>query len=259
MTDRARKPEPLDSWPDRLEAACAAHPALGVAHVRVLAETASTQDAAWQASAGRPGWLVIAGRQTAGRGRLGRAWADDAGHGLAMTLTLPAGTLSSVAVGLAVCRAANATLPEPLLGLRWPNDVVERADTGRKIAGVLTEARGSVALVGIGVNVSHRGWPDQLRTRAASLHELGADCTRVQLACAIVGELAETMRRDGAEIAREASVLNTLCGTARRFVHDGREHVGVVESISPDGSIHLRTPQNGSVRLPAQTTSLVHE
>lgn len=251
--------EPLESWAGAIEAACAAAPELGIAHARVLAQTASTQDAAWQASAGKPGWLVLAGRQTAGRGRLGRAWADDGGHGLAMTLTLPAGTLSSVAAGLAVCRAADATLPRPLLGLRWPNDVVERRGAGRKVAGVLIEVRAGTALVGLGVNVAQRDWPDALRGRAASLHELGARCTRLRLAEGILAHLGRAIGRAGEDIAREASSLDTLRGTIRRFVHDGREHTGLVESLAPDGAIRLRAGDGSLVRLPAETTSLVHE
>ena len=88
---------PITDWADRLEAVCAACPHLGALHVHIVAETASTQDAAWAASGGAAGWLVVAGRQVAGRGRLGRFWADTGDDGLAMTLTLPADAAQPVA------------------------------------------------------------------------------------------------------------------------------------------------------------------
>lgn len=252
-------PESLESWADLLEAACARAPALGLRHVRVLAETASTQDAAYLASGAHPGWLVIAGRQTAGRGRLGRDWADDHSRGLAMTLTLPAGSLSSVAAGLAVCRAADALLPRPLLGLRWPNDVVERAASGRKLAGVLIEARDGVALVGIGLNVAQRDWPAELAARAVSLRQLGSAASRIEAACAVVAELERISGLSPTEIARLATGLDTLRGTTRRFKSGANVYEGVVESIRPDAAIRLRTPAGDVIQLPAHTTTLLHE
>lgn len=251
---------PLGEWADRLEATCAACSRLGLRNVRVLAETASTQDAAWQASAGHAGWLVVAGRQTAGRGRLGRAWADTRGLGLALTLTLPVGALSSLGVGLAVCRAAAPHLPDCAPGLRWPNDVVERGAPGRKLAGVLVETRSGVALIGIGVNVRQeaRDWPDALRGRAVSLYELGARPSRLHIACAIVTQLEAVAALTDAQTAHEASMLDTLTGTRRCFHHDGRRFEGLVESIEPTGAIRLRLADGSAIDLPAQTTSLIH-
>jgi len=78
---------PLEAWPDAPERACA-----GTTHfrqVRVLRETASTQDAADEGSL-PVGSLVTAGRQSAGRGRLGHAWADTADEGVACTFAVPA-------------------------------------------------------------------------------------------------------------------------------------------------------------------------
>lgn len=255
---------PLGEWADRLEAACAACPGLGVRRVRVVAETHSTQDAAWAACGGAAGWLVVAGRQVGGRGRLGRGWADTGDKGLAMTLALPAGKVSPVGVGLAVCRAVrhgsrrNDT-PAPQVGLRWPNDVVECA-SGRKLAGVLVEVRDGVALVGIGVNVGQGAgdYPEALRGRAVSVAQLGGVADRLGVACEIVRELERVGGLGAHTIAREAMALDTIVGTVRRFVCDGREYAGEVVGIGADGSIDVAIG-DGVVSLPAATTSLAHE
>ena len=271
---------PLAEWADRLEVVCAACPGLGVRHVRVVAETASTQDAAWAACGGSAGWLVVAGRQVGGRGRLGRAWAATGDLGLAMTMTLPDGRVSSVGVGVAVCGAVQlwvagagrhgslgcssrgrGTRDESgaAVGLRWPNDVVERA-SGRKVAGVLIEARDGVALVGIGVNVGQGAgdYPDGLRGRAVSVRELGGATDRLGVACEIVRELERIAGADAHAVAREAMVLDTIVRTRRRFVCDGREYAGEVVGIGADGSIEVALG-SGVVSLPAATTSLTHE
>jgi BirA family biotin operon repressor/biotin-[acetyl-CoA-carboxylase] ligase len=268
MTPPAPPDTPITDWPDRLEAACAGCPRLGLTHVRVLAETDSTQDAAWAASAGNPGWLVLAGRQVAGRGRLGRAWADTADKGLAMTLTIPAGALSPIAVGVALCRAIQYTLqpaiphtaPAAAVGLRWPNDVVERAQ-GRKLAGVLIEARDGVALVGIGVNVRQGlgDFPPGLRTPPVSIAQLGANADRLATACAILAQLDHIAAADPYTIAREAALLDTIVGTSRRVACNGREFAGKVVALTPDGSIDLELPGGQTISLPAGTTSLIHE
>lgn len=253
----------LTEWADALEDARRSLPRLGLRHVRVLAETASTQDAAYLACGGpstpRAGWLVVAGRQTAGRGRLGRAWADTGGEGLAMTLTLPQERACPVRTGLAVCSAANGLLSPCAagpLGLRWPNDVVERAAPGRKVAGVLIEVRGGVAMVGLGLNVSQAGFGGELHGRAASLAMLGATCSRLEAALAVLSALEAAAGLAAPEAAALASEADTLRGTRRRFRRAGEEHEGTVEAINPDGSITLRT-ERGRTVLPAQGTSLV--
>lgn len=251
---------PLSEWADALEAACARCANLPLRRVRVLAETASTQDAAHAASHAQPGWLVTAGRQTAGRGRLGRAWADTAHHGLAMTLTLPPALACPLRAGLAVHAAAAAHLPPhsaDALGLRWPNDVVDR--DGRKLAGILIETRGPVALFGIGVNVAQQTFPADLAPRAVSLRQLGAPCSRLDLALDILCHLDALAAIDAPEAAARAAALDTLRGTRRRFLHDGRTHEGAVQAINPDASITLHTDSGETITLPAHTTSLVHE
>src|SRR5882672_10585176 len=101
----------------RLEEAIARVGARWVRHVAVVREVGSTQDFARDMANGSPGLLVIAGRQTTGRGRLGRRWADTSHLGLAMTFVLDAAAHTpeqlSIAAGVAACRACEESLAGP--------------------------------------------------------------------------------------------------------------------------------------------------
>lgn len=101
-------------------------------------------------------WLV-ANRQSAGKGRQGRAWFDGAGNFMGSTVvhlvpTDPSpGTLALVA-GLAVLEAVSPLiLPPHLAQLKWPNDVLVG---GAKLSGILLERVGDAVVVGIGVNLA---------------------------------------------------------------------------------------------------------
>jgi BirA family transcriptional regulator, biotin operon repressor / biotin---[acetyl-CoA-carboxylase] ligase len=131
--------------------------------VRVLEITGSTNaDLVAEARAGAPAGLVlVAERQSAGRGRQGRVWASPAGDGLTFSLLLrpavPAPRLGwlPLLAGLAVVDALAETCGLAAR-LKWPNDVLV---DGRKVAGLLAEAvpgaGGPPAVVlGVGLNVT---------------------------------------------------------------------------------------------------------
>jgi len=101
-------------------------------------------------------WLV-ADRQSAGRGRQGRAWFDGSGNFMGSTVVWPGqgdpslGTLALVA-GLAVLEAVSPLIPPPSAALlKWPNDLLVGA---AKLSGILLERSGEAVIVGIGVNLA---------------------------------------------------------------------------------------------------------
>lgn len=261
----------------RLEAALREADARWAKRVEIVPEATSTQDMALERSEGSSGLVLIAERQTHGRGRLGRAWADGGGLGLAMTVVLrPARPERlSIAAGVAVCRAIERVLggdPDAFghAGLRWPNDAVVRDGTlaGSKLAGVLIERRDGLTLLGIGVNVLHDGsdWPEELRGRAASLIQAASaldasarGITRAAVAEATLRELAEMMRADDDALAWYVQRADVLRGTERTFASGGREFTGTVERILPSRGIVLRLRDGSEVELPAAITSLVHD
>ncbi len=232
--------------------------------VMVVEECASTQDVAAEVAAGKPGLLVVAMRQSGGRGRLGRAW-HHSEKGLAATFVLPgeidSGRLSMV-VGLAACTACAMAIGAPgRVGLRWPNDVVERAAAGRKVCGVLIEKRGGVHLVGIGVNVlqGEADWPEAVRGRACSLTQLGATTLLENIPAILALCLRDALAYEDEVLRGVWKSHDVLTARDRTFEHDGRRVSGRVEMIEPTSEIVVRTPDGQLVRLPALTTSLVHE
>jgi BirA family biotin operon repressor/biotin-[acetyl-CoA-carboxylase] ligase len=139
---------------------------LGVPRAIVYAQVASTMDVAHRlAEAGAAaGTLVLADRQTAGRGRNGRAWASAPGAGIWLTLVeRPADPsvldILSVRLGLRVAQVLDPFVPTPVR-VKWPNDLylATGTETG-KVGGILCEARwhgerlGWIA-IGIGINLA---------------------------------------------------------------------------------------------------------
>jgi BirA family biotin operon repressor/biotin-[acetyl-CoA-carboxylase] ligase len=120
-------------------------------------EVASTQDLARDMFDGRP-TLVVADRQTAGRGRSGAPWLN-ADRTVAMSLAFRPGwdrihwPVIALVAGVAVLDAWEGDL-----SLKWPNDVI-RDDC--KVGGILVEAAsGSPVVVGVGLNLFWNDPPD---------------------------------------------------------------------------------------------------
>jgi BirA family biotin operon repressor/biotin-[acetyl-CoA-carboxylase] ligase len=147
--------------------------------LHVLARTTSTNDEAKRAAReGAPhGATWVAEEQSAGRGRQGRSWVSARGENLLFSVllrvTCPPARLPPVALvaGLAVRDAVARAAPAVEVRIKWPNDVLVGP---RKIAGVLVEAvtvgsRVEAVVVGVGVNVHVRAFPEDLAGRATSI------------------------------------------------------------------------------------------
>ncbi|MFL5900758.1 MAG: biotin--[acetyl-CoA-carboxylase] ligase, partial [Solirubrobacterales bacterium] len=142
-------------------------------HYRV---TDSTNSRARElAEAGAPGGTVVTAReQTAGRGRVGRVWTAPEGKALLYSAILrpldERHLLLPLSVPLAVCAAAEALRDGIECAVKWPNDVWLE---GRKLAGILIEAKpqDGWAVIGIGLNISIAPdeFPPGLRHPATSL------------------------------------------------------------------------------------------
>jgi BirA family biotin operon repressor/biotin-[acetyl-CoA-carboxylase] ligase len=131
------------------------------------------------AAAGAPhGTIVTASEQTAGRGRQGRTWTAPPNKALLYSAVVRPleehHMLLPLAVPLAVCEAAEELNPDLECGVKWPNDVLV---DGRKLAGVLIEARpqDGWAVIGIGMNIriSRDEFPPELQDMAISLFKPG--------------------------------------------------------------------------------------
>lgn len=209
---------------------------LDLPQVELLEVTTSTLDIAHRkANAGCPaGTLVVAEKQTAGRGRTGAKWTSPAASGIWMTLVeRPADTsgldVLSLRIGLRAARALDRFAPEPVR-LKWPNDLFVE---GRKLAGILIEARWRESrldwvAIGIGVNVCApadlplAGALDDGTRRVEVLTEL---VPALRLAAKAIGHLTsiEIAEWDARDLAR-----GRLCREPAR---------GIVEGITPGGEL----------------------
>lgn len=120
---------------------------------------------------GRAGLLVTASEQTEGRGRKGRSWFSPPGANLYATLTvamvdprLP--LVAGVALREALAEITGSDFP---VEIKWPNDLIVQ---GRKICGILCEARRGITAVGMGINVNQAAWPAGLESMATSLAQV---------------------------------------------------------------------------------------
>lgn len=168
--------------------------------ITVVAETASTNSALLaRLVAGEPAlecyWLV-ADRQSAGRGRAGRAWTGGLGNFMGSTaVSLRASevapqTLALVA-GVAVHRAILAVASGLSgLALKWPNDLLVGT---AKLGGILLERQGSSVVVGIGVNLAEA--PDVPGRATASLAGLGHAVSRDRFAAVLAESWAADLAR----------------------------------------------------------------
>ncbi|NBC36112.1 biotin--[acetyl-CoA-carboxylase] ligase [Novosphingobium sp. FSY-8] len=225
--------------------------------LQIVAETGSTNaDLAERLRAGEPvaeGTWLIADRQTAGRGRLGRLWSDGAGNFMGSTVVWPgggdphAGSLALVA-GLATQAAvAPYVLPPQMPLLKWPNDVMVGA---AKLAGILLERVGDAVIVGIGVNLiqapeipgratvclsAFGPAPDRdgfacalsehmaAQVQAWRQHGLGALLSRWQVAAHPHGTSLSVQQPDGSILNGQFAGLDAT-GALRLSLADGRVH-----------------------------------
>lgn len=213
---------------------------LSLPMVRALVETTSTLDVAHRlGELGAPaGTLVLAERQTAGRGRGGRRWSSEAGRGIWMTLLeRPRDAAAIDVLSLRVGIRAARVLERHARGevrLKWPNDLYVGAD---KLAGVLIEARwrdGRPDWVAIGFGLNVR-LPLDVEGAAC----LRPDTARLDVLAALVPALREAAAEHGplGEPELDAFAARDL-GRGRECVSPGH---GRVRGITRAGELLVST------------------
>jgi BirA family biotin operon repressor/biotin-[acetyl-CoA-carboxylase] ligase len=216
--------------------------------IRFLDETGSTNDEARKLgkTGAREGTVVVAERQTSGRGRRGAAWVCPPGESLAFSILLRPGEAKplwprlALAAGLAVAEALDAFGVEA--GVKWPNDVWVR---GRKICGILVEADADFAVVGMGINVNTGGFPEELEDIATSLRiETGVNHQREDVLSRVLTRFEIRRRQIGAEFSELLQSLSERCVLAGKHISlltAGGRKEGVMEGYAPGGELKIRT------------------
>ena len=242
-------------WPiDALREAIA--PDLHGAGVEVLAEVDSTNSELMRRA--RRGSLepivLVAEHQSAGRGRLGRAWISGTGasSGLTFSLGLPLAPLDWSGLSL-VAGICIAQVLHPDLRLKWPNDVWWAQ---RKLAGVLIETTsvGDLRYVVIGVGLNVRPpIAHGLTTQAAWLGEIRPDLSARQALLQIIVPLVRAVKafetHGFAPFQVRFNALDALAGQAVKLsdgttgVSDGVNRVGALRVRTSDGLLEIASTE----------------
>lgn len=214
---------------------------------------ASTMDiAAALAAAGAPhGTVVEAGHQSAGRGRMGRAWESRPGEALltSWVLRVPGSecnpSILSPLIALALIRTVAALAPNAPTGFKWPNDVLV---DGRKLAGILLTSRvtgaETVVIAGIGVNASRSISPSP--AERTSLAEWQDDIGIPRIREALAEELSSVwacFKGQGVLPDIERQELEACMVWRDEVVEvqgSGGTVAGVITGLEPDGSLRMQ-------------------
>lgn len=247
---------------DRLRAALPGDVACGPVALEVAWSLDSTNSELWRRPAPAGCQVLLAERQTAGRGRLGRVWISPLSAQVCLSLRRRFdGGLArleglSLVAGVAVAEALQALGFDPV-GLKWPNDVV--AD-GAKLAGLLVECRGEHSgavqvVLGIGINVrlpaTDTARIDQAWTDLAHLAAPGEPPSRNDVAIAVLERLLQALElfdREGlVPFLSRYRALDWLVGRELSIVAGRQVIAGCALGVAVDGGLRVATKDGEQV------------
>lgn len=208
----------------------------------------------WAAEGAVEGVWLMADRQTAGRGRLGRGWESPVGNLYASGLMrLRSGDPDAATLALVAAVALYDTVAlwadGMVLQLKWPNDLL--AD-GAKLSGILLERAGDAVVIGIGVNLTQ--YPEHLDRPAMSLSALGIASPDPAIFLGLLAEIFErwliTWRHEPLNVIRTAWLTRAhAIGTAViANLPDGERIEGLFDGLTDDCALRLRLA-DGAVRV----------
>ncbi|MBZ5542189.1 MAG: biotin--[acetyl-CoA-carboxylase] ligase [Acidobacteriia bacterium] len=207
------------------------------------------------------GTVVLAEEQTAGRGRLGRAWYSEKSSGIYVSVILrpslapSAASVLTLMAGVAAHQAVSTVTGLPV-DIRWPNDLLVN---GKKVCGILTEMNAELdrlhaVVLGFGINVNHAAMPPELKSIATSLRiEAGKVCSRAQILAALLRELERKyhllLDEGGAAIVRRWSSASSFAeGKRIRVLTSTGEFQATTVGLEPSGALRVRH-DDGRVEL----------
>jgi BirA family biotin operon repressor/biotin-[acetyl-CoA-carboxylase] ligase len=230
--------------------------------VYCLSEVESTMDEVRRLTYEEEGLTLIAERQKAGRGRLGRNWHSPQGGVYLSVLLKPKIHPSKISClplmgGLIVAETLRS-LYGIKAELKWPNDVVYME---KKISGILFEASVEQDIVhyvilgiGVNLNLTVKDFPLSLKRKACSVKMiLGRDISRIAFLKELLKRLDNwylVFLREGSKPIIEGwSKISATLGKMVRVKLPGRELKGLAEKLDEDGGLILRTPKGSTVKV----------
>jgi len=208
------------------------------------------------------GTLYVAESQSRGRGRQGRSWLGERGESILASVLLRIDCEPRKLPPLAIVAGLSAR--DAIGGaakIKWPNDVLI---DGKKVAGILVEAvlsgkRVEAVVVGVGVNVHQRVFPDEIAARATSvaLHHEGQPDRATILADVLAGldrDIAHVAARGLGLVHARITAADALA-SKRITLEDGTE--ATAQSIELDGTLRVKKTDGTITRLSAGEVHLV--
>ena len=212
------------------------------------------------------GLLVVADKQTAGRGRRGRGWESPSGINIYYTLLLKpdfaadCAPMLTLVMALAVAKGIRQTLRRDSeeaakVGIKWPNDIVV---DGKKVCGILTEMSMEQSyiqhiVIGVGINVRKQEFPEEIRDRAAAIDEqCGFRISRSQL----IADIMEAFEEDYAIFLQTHDLKRLRASYTKLLVNQDREvcvldpkgeYRGIARGINDQGEL-LVERQDGNIQ-----------
>jgi BirA family transcriptional regulator, biotin operon repressor / biotin---[acetyl-CoA-carboxylase] ligase len=224
-------------------------------------QTGSTNDVAMRlAQAGEAhGTVVIAERQTAGRGRAGHSWISEKSAGIYCSVILrpPISPMQAPTLTLCAGLAAHHAIAEESglsPDIRWPNDVMLN---GKKVCGILTEMQAELgrihfAVIGIGINVNNSKMPSELAGIATSLRmETGRVHSRLKLLARLLRQLDRDYNQFVASgsapiVSRFAEMSSYVQGKRVRITNEQESYIGTTVGLEASGILRVQR-ENGSI------------
>lgn len=190
------------------------------------------------------GSVIIAQKQTAGRGRYGRQWLSEDGN-LFLSAVLPDyGNDSPLLTFVAAVSVADSLADFPVR-IKWPNDILLN---GGKLAGILLERTDDKVIIGIGINLVSAPTQNMLY-RTASLNGKVAKEDLIMKLTANLAHNAELLAQDGFAPIRDKWLKYAVgIGETIRVSLPNETLSGIFESFTPQGAISLKQANN-TVRL----------
>lgn len=198
------------------------------------------------------GTVVVAERQTAGKGRSGRNWISPEGNCYFSMLLRPdihseKASMITLVAALAICKAIRE-VAELDVQIKWPNDIVF---AGKKLCGILTESSTAglhltYIIVGIGVNVNQKEFAPEIRDMASSLALLnGKDVNQARLLGSIMNWFEVYYERfleteDMSFLMQEYNMLLINCGKDVRLMECDAIYVAKALGIDSYGGLMVQ-------------------
>ena len=210
----------------------------------------------WVRSGGPAGGIVLADRQTAGRGRHGRSWYAEAGRSLTFSIILRPSlsperwSLVTLAASVAVVDTITEISPVTTPRVKWPNDVLV---DGLKCCGMLLETsfdgstrRGGALILGVGLNVNQESFDRGLAATSLRL-ATGRPVDRAPLLALLLGRIEERLDSlaDDAGASVRSAYSSHLAGLGERIsvrtMGANSCTRGILVGITNSGALQLRT------------------